>query len=246
MCPAGARPRPRSGRCWRRWPTPPLTVRRLVYEPKYDGIRGARRGPAGTTARASADLVPARQREDDPVPVDRPSALTRRRPSCALPLLLDGEIVALDEQGRPAASSGCRGASISRARRRRARRSCTAGGAHPVRSAPRRRRRPARPAARPSAGPASRRTSAQLTSETIRLSEQVVGDGRALQARAKAEGLGRPDRKDAQSTYQSGRRSPAWRKLKILHEQEFVVGGWTEPRQTRQHFGALLLGRVRR
>ena len=25
-----------------------------------------------------------------------------------------------------------------------------------------------------------------------------------------------------------------------------MVGGWTEPRQTRQHFGALLLGRVRR
>src|SRR5262249_47969888 len=25
-------------------------------------------------------------------------------------------------------------------------------------------------------------------------------------------------------------------------EQEFVVGGWTEPRQTRTHFGALLLG----
>ena len=51
--------------------------------------------------------------------------------------------------------------------------------------------------------------------------------------------------KEARSPYQSGRRSPAWRKLKLLHEQEFVVGGWTEPRQTRQHFGALLLG-VRR
>ena len=48
--------------------------------------------------------------------------------------------------------------------------------------------------------------------------------------------------KEARSPYQSGRRSPAWRKLKLLHEQEFVVGGWTEPRQTRQHFGALLLG----
>jgi hypothetical protein len=27
-----------------------------------------------------------------------------------------------------------------------------------------------------------------------------------------------------------------------VHEQEFVVGGWTEPRQTRSYFGALLLG----
>src|SRR4029077_5419732 len=30
--------------------------------------------------------------------------------------------------------------------------------------------------------------------------------------------------------------------LKIVREQEFVVGGWTEPRQTRAYFGALLLG----
>jgi bifunctional non-homologous end joining protein LigD len=30
--------------------------------------------------------------------------------------------------------------------------------------------------------------------------------------------------------------------LKIVHEQEFVVGGWTEPRQARAWFGALLLG----
>ncbi len=42
--------------------------------------------------------------------------------------------------------------------------------------------------------------------------------------------------------YQSGRRTPAWRKLKLLKQQEFVVGGWTEPRQSRPHFGALLLG----
>ena len=31
-------------------------------------------------------------------------------------------------------------------------------------------------------------------------------------------------------------------KSKLVKQQEFVVGGWTEPRQTRQHFGALLLG----
>src|SRR4029453_3606375 len=42
--------------------------------------------------------------------------------------------------------------------------------------------------------------------------------------------------------YQSGRRSPTWRKCKVVHEQEFVVGGWTEPRHTRSYFGALVLG----
>ena len=76
----------------------------------------------------------------------------------------------------------------------------------------------------------------------LRLSEQVTGDGRALEARAREEGWEGLIAKDARAPYHSGRRSPAWRKLKILQQQEFIVGGWTEPRATRQYFGALLLG----
>ena len=79
-------------------------------------------------------------------------------------------------------------------------------------------------------------------SSTIRVSEQATGDGRALHARAQKEGWEGLIVKEARSPYQSGRRSPSWRKLKLHHEQEFVVGGWTEPRNTRQYFGALLLG----
>ena len=79
-------------------------------------------------------------------------------------------------------------------------------------------------------------------SGTIRVSEQAADDGRALHARAQEEGWEGLIVKEARSPYQSGRRSPSWRKLKLLHEQEFVVGGWTEPRSTRQYFGALLLG----
>jgi bifunctional non-homologous end joining protein LigD len=63
-----------------------------------------------------------------------------------------------------------------------------------------------------------------------------------MHARAVAEGWEGLIVKEAASLYHSGRRSPAWRKLKLLREQEFVICGWTEPRQTRQHFGALLLG----
>ena len=47
-------------------------------------------------------------------------------------------------------------------------------------------------------------------------------------------------RRDAK--YQPGQRSRNWLKLKLENEQEFVVGGWTEPRNTREHFGSLLLG----
>ena len=48
--------------------------------------------------------------------------------------------------------------------------------------------------------------------------------------------------KDPASKYLSGRRSPAWRKLKLVRRQEFVVGGWTEGRASRCGFGALLVG----
>jgi bifunctional non-homologous end joining protein LigD len=44
------------------------------------------------------------------------------------------------------------------------------------------------------------------------------------------------------SRYEPGVRSRAWLKLKVEWRQEFVVGGWTEPRNSRQHLGALLLG----
>src|SRR6185312_2585738 len=48
--------------------------------------------------------------------------------------------------------------------------------------------------------------------------------------------------KRADAPYEPGRRSRAWLKLKIERRQEFVVGGWTAPRKSREHIGALLLG----
>jgi bifunctional non-homologous end joining protein LigD len=68
------------------------------------------------------------------------------------------------------------------------------------------------------------------------------GDGRALYREALAHGWEGLIVKHEASLYRSGKRTPDWRKLKIVHEQEFVIGGWTEPRETRSYFGALLLG----
>src|SRR5262249_55724469 len=76
----------------------------------------------------------------------------------------------------------------------------------------------------------------------LRFSEMVADDGRELLSRARQEGWEGLIAKDGSSPYHSGRRTPAWRKLKLLKQQEFVVGGWTEPRQSRQYFGSLLLG----
>ncbi len=47
--------------------------------------------------------------------------------------------------------------------------------------------------------------------------------------------------KRADSLYVSGRSSD-WRKFKCVNQQEFVIGGYTEPRGSRSGFGALLLG----
>src|SRR5262245_65401383 len=70
----------------------------------------------------------------------------------------------------------------------------------------------------------------------------VADDGRAMLDRARKEGWEGLIAKDGMSPYHSGRRTPAWRKLKLHKQQEFVVGGWTEPRESRTHFGSLLLG----
>lgn len=49
--------------------------------------------------------------------------------------------------------------------------------------------------------------------------------------------------KRTSSTYRPGERSPHWRKVKFLLSQEFVVGGWTEGLGARTgSIGSLLLG----
>lgn len=44
------------------------------------------------------------------------------------------------------------------------------------------------------------------------------------------------------SRYEPGLRSGAWLKCKVVAEQEFVIGGFTEPRRSRTGFGAILVG----
>ncbi len=48
--------------------------------------------------------------------------------------------------------------------------------------------------------------------------------------------------KAAASRYEPDRRSGAWLKCRVMSEQEFVIGGFTEPRASRTHFGAILVG----
>jgi bifunctional non-homologous end joining protein LigD len=79
-------------------------------------------------------------------------------------------------------------------------------------------------------------------SAELRLTESDLDDGREMLARARHDGWEGIIAKRIAAPYQPGVRSRDWLKLKLEFRQEFVVGGWTEPRNTRQHIGALLLG----
>jgi bifunctional non-homologous end joining protein LigD len=211
-----------------------------VYEPKYDGIRAiveVDRGGVHLWSRNGNDK--ARQ---FPAIVGALQGVTRR---LAAPAVLDAEIVALDEAGRPAGFQRLQGrihltADADVARQDRAQPTALVVfdllrlGGEDLTRLPLTTRRERLEKLVSRAFPRNR--------TVLRISEQVRGDSRDLEARAKAEAWEGLIAKEAASPYQPGRRSPAWRKMKLVHEQEFVIGGWTEPRHTRSFFGALLLG----
>jgi len=76
----------------------------------------------------------------------------------------------------------------------------------------------------------------------VQLARRVAEDGFAAFAEAKRRGLEGVIGKDPVSRYEPGVRSPAWCKVKGRAEEEFVIGGFTAPRGSRSHLGALLVG----
>ncbi len=219
----------------------PLVDEAFVYEPKYDGIRALidvepGREPHGVTIRSRAGNDKTAQFRDIV------AALDRFRLGLKAPILLDGEIVALDPGGAPAGFQRLqgrihlteRGGADAHARRQPAAFiafDVLRDGDEDLRPLPLVARR-----AR------LERILKNHGSGTLRMSEFVAGDARALHdrvAQAGGEGL---IAKRLQSTYQSGRRSADWRKIKLPRVADFVVGGFTDPRGSRPHFGALLLG----
>src|SRR5919197_3559880 len=210
----------------------PLDDPALVYEPKYDGIR------------AIADIDPKRgvtlwsrlgneKTHQFPEITSALEKWARRQKEL---VVLDGEIVALDGQGEPTGFQRLQG----RIHVRSAVPSDNVAfiafdvlhrGRSDLRDLPLLERRAI-----------LERLFGRTGSPLLRISQMARGDGRALYQEALARSWEGLIAKRADSQYKSGKRTPDWRKLKIVHEQEFVIGGWTEPRQTRTFFGALLLG----
>jgi bifunctional non-homologous end joining protein LigD len=79
-------------------------------------------------------------------------------------------------------------------------------------------------------------------SKVVRLSEAIETKGRTFFEAAAKNGLEGVMAKDLASPYRPGERSREWLKIKTEKRQEAVIAGFTQPRASRQHFGALILG----
>jgi bifunctional non-homologous end joining protein LigD len=214
----------------------------LLYEQKLDGIRGLILiEPAQPLPRVTIWSRNGNDKTHQFPEVVR--GLKEFGKRLRVPVLLDGEIVALTELGEPAGFQRLQGRMHLTGERDIARSAAAQSaafiafdvlrdGAQDLRSLPLTDRRARLERVFGSAG----------ASSTVRLGDFVASDGRRLHETALARGWEGLIIKAADSIYESGRRSRAWRKLKLVKEQEFVIGGWTETRNTRTHFGALLLG----
>jgi bifunctional non-homologous end joining protein LigD len=83
-----------------------------------------------------------------------------------------------------------------------------------------------------------------VPSELVRISSPcVVGEGLALSDAARARRLEGIVAKRLGSSYRPGRRTKDWLKIKVVHDADVVVGGWSPGEGSRSDaFGSLLVG----
>jgi bifunctional non-homologous end joining protein LigD len=152
--------------------------------------------------------------------------------------ILDGEVVALDEDGRASFSLMQQRTGFSPAGRRR-----TANADVPVlyyafdllyldgydwRRVPLEERK-------------NKLESLIKQGDSLRYSDHYAANGKALFEIARQKKLEGILAKKKESFYEE-RRTREWLKIKIRHEMDCVVGGYTEPEGSRAHFGSLVLG----
>ena len=220
----------------------------LVFERKHDGIRAlvevtpaaGRRGGAGAPRGPEVRIWSRLGNDKTAQFPEVAGALAALAAELAGPIVLDGEIVAVDAAGRTLPFERMQGRMHRRGRPRPAAPDAAVvlvafdllrDGDEDLRPLPFAARR-ARLVERldPDAGGA------------VRVVPSRIGGGRELRAEAQENDWEGLIVKDPASRYLSGRRHPGWRKLKLVRRQEFVVGGWTEGRSSRSGFGALLVG----
>ena len=221
----------------------------LVFEPKYDGIRAlieVAPPPSDDPQQAPAIRIWSRLGNDKtaqfPEVVDGLAALAR---TLTAPLVLDGEIVAIDAGGGALSFQHLQGRMHLRGRSRATLPRTDAAfiafdllrdGNIDLRSMPFTDRR---------ARLTHYLSPASVRGPAVRLIHSQVGGGTHLRDEGVANDWEGVVAKEPRSRYLTGKRHPGWLKIKFVKRQEFVVGGWTDGRLSRHHFGALLVGYYR-
>ncbi len=143
--------------------------------------------------------------------------------------LFDGEIVAVDERGRPVFQDLQNAQRAGDGRLRYYVFDVLQVGGRDLRPLPLERRR---------------RVLAKVlpVSSVVRISDAVEARGRDFFRAAAANGLEGIVAKDLAASYVPGQRTRAWLKIKARRRQEAVIGGFTRARGSRRYFGALVLG----
>ena len=201
-----------------------------LFEIKFDGVRvlAARRGEQVELYGRSGQLITGRY----------PDLV---RALLALPtehFVIDGEIVALDENGRPSFQRLQPRMALTDPREIESAAArvpvegivfdCLGLDGHDLRCLPLIRRKECLRLLVPPLGP-------------VHYADHILEHGQAFLEAAAEQRLEGIVAKKAASAYTSGR-SRDWIKIKCQRRQEFVIGGYTDPQGSRGHFGALHVG----
>ncbi|MFL5764074.1 MAG: DNA ligase D [Bacteroidia bacterium] len=81
-----------------------------------------------------------------------------------------------------------------------------------------------------------------IKSSHVVYSDHIEKDGTSFFKSAVKNNLEGIIAKEKDSIYHSGKRSKQWLKIKISHQEEAIIAGFTAPGGSRKHFGSLILG----
>lgn len=201
-----------------------------VFELKYDGFRLLGWGGAGQAR--------LRYRSNQDATARYPELAASLRALPVPGLVLDGEVVVLDAEGKPSFQALSERAQLPR-KTDLARAAVTqpvawfvfdllGADGRDLRGLPLEQRKALLARLVPPVG-------------MIRMAEHIPEQGEALLAAAAAQGLEGLVGKKLGSRYRAGTRSRDWLKLKIDPEDDFVVCGFTAPKNSRAGLGALHL-----
>ncbi|MFP5363522.1 MAG: DNA ligase D [Thermoleophilia bacterium] len=203
-----------------------------AYEIKWDGVR--------TIAYSEPGRIRFESRNHNDISHSYPELKAINRALSSHRAILDGEIVAFDENGRPSFGrlQGRMHVASEAAARRRVKDTPVVYvvfdllwlDGHPLMDLPYEERR-------------ARLRELDLQGPHWQTPDHVVANGAAVLDASRASGLEGIVAKRLDSPYLPGRRSPCWLKIKNVLREDVVVGGWLPGEgRRRDRIGALLVG----